>query len=56
MLIKVADAYDDDVDNMVASMVSLLEPMLIVFLGCTVGFIVISLFLPLVKLISELGR
>jgi type IV pilus assembly protein PilC len=56
MLIKVADAYDEDVDNMVASMVSLLEPMLIVFLGGAVGFIVISLFLPLVKLIQELGR
>lgn len=56
MLIKVADAYDEDVDNMVASMVSLLEPLLIVFLGCSVGFIVISLFLPLVKLIQELGR
>ena len=56
MLVKVADSYDDDVDNMVASMVSLLEPMLIVSLGGIVGFIVISLFLPLVKLIEQLGR
>jgi len=56
MLVKVADAYDEDVDNMVASMVSLLEPMLIVSLGGIVGFIVVSLFLPLVKLIEELGR
>jgi len=56
MLIKVADAYDEDVDNMVASMVSLLEPLLIVCLGGAVGFIVVSLFLPLVKLIQELGR
>jgi len=56
MLIKVADAYDEDVDNLVASMVSLLEPMLIVFLGGAVGFIVVSLFLPLVKLIQEIGR
>jgi type IV pilus assembly protein PilC len=56
MLVKVADAYDEDVDNMVASMVSILEPILIVGLGCCVGFVVISLFLPLVKLIQELGR
>jgi len=56
MLIKVADAYDEDVDNLVNSMVSLLEPLLIVFLGGAVGFIVISLFLPLVRLIEELGR
>jgi type IV pilus assembly protein PilC len=56
MLVKVADAYDEDVDTMVASMVSILEPILIVTLGCCVGFVVISLFLPLVKLIQELGR
>jgi type IV pilus assembly protein PilC len=56
MLIKVADSYDEDVDNMVSSMVSILEPVLIVTLGCAVGFVVISLFLPLVKLIQELGR
>jgi type IV pilus assembly protein PilC len=56
MLVKVADAYDEDVDNMVTSMVSILEPILIVGLGLCVGFVVISLFLPLVKLISELGR
>ncbi len=56
MLIKVSDAYDEDVDNMVASMISLLEPLLIVTLGLAVGFIVISLFLPLVTLIQEVGR
>jgi type IV pilus assembly protein PilC len=56
MLIKVADTYDDDVDTLVASMVSLLEPMLIIFLGVTVGFIVISLFLPLVELMKGLGK
>ena len=56
MLIKVADSYDEEVDTMVSSMVSILEPMLIVFLGFTVGFIVISLFLPLVALMQNLGR
>jgi len=37
-------------------MVSILEPIIIVCLGCCVGFVVISLFLPLVKLIQELGK
>jgi len=55
MLIKVADVYDDDVDNMVAGMVSLLEPAMILILGGTVGFIVIALFAPLVKLMQEIG-
>jgi len=55
MLIKVADTYDDDVDAAVASLVSLLEPVVIVFLGVCVGFIVISLFLPLIKLIHGLS-
>jgi len=55
MLIKVADAYDEDVDTLVSSMMSLLEPLLIVSLGGVVGFIVISLFLPLVSLIQNLG-
>jgi type IV pilus assembly protein PilC len=54
MLIKIADNYDEEVDNMVASLVSLLEPIMVVLLGGIVGFIVIALFLPLVKLISSL--
>lgn len=53
MLIKIADNYDDQVDTMVASMVSLLEPIMVVALGGIVGFIVIALFLPLVKLIQS---
>ena len=55
MLLKVADTYDEDVDNAVASMMSLLEPIIIVFMGLTVGFIVVSLFLPLIKLMESLG-
>jgi len=55
MLIKVADVYDEDVDSMVNSLVSLLEPAMILILGGTVGFIVIALFSPLVKLMQELG-
>lgn len=55
MLIKVADNYDDEVDTLVASMMSLLEPLIIVVLGGAVAFIVISLFLPLVELMTKVG-
>jgi len=55
MLLKVADNYDQDVDTMVAGMMSLLEPFLIIGMGLTVGFIVISLFLPLVELMKNLS-
>ena len=54
MLYKVADTYDDEVAVLTESLVSLMEPLMIVFLGGMVGFIVIALFLPLVKLISSL--
>jgi len=49
MLLKVADGCDDDVDNNIASALSLLEPALIIFLAVIVGSIVIALFLPLVN-------
>ncbi|MBI2947105.1 MAG: type II secretion system F family protein [Verrucomicrobia bacterium] len=55
MLIKIADTYDDEVDNAVAAMTSLLEPIMIVFLAVVVGSIVIALFLPLITLIDKLG-
>jgi type IV pilus assembly protein PilC len=55
MLIKIADNYDEEVDAAVAAMMSLLEPLLIVFMGGAVGFIVIALFMPLIKLIEQLG-
>jgi len=53
MLMKVADNYDDEVDTLVASLVSLLEPIMVVALGGIVGFIVVALFLPLVTLIQS---
>ena len=56
MLYKVADTYDDEVAVLTDSLMSLLEPLLIVFLGGAVGFIVISLFLPLVSLITNLSQ
>ena len=55
MLIKIADNYDEEVDSAVAAMMALLEPLLIVFMGGAVGFIVIALFMPLIKLIEQLG-
>lgn len=55
MLYKVADTYDEEVAVLTESLVSLLEPLLIVVLGAMVGFIVIALFLPLIKLIGELS-
>ncbi|HUN82379.1 MAG TPA: type II secretion system F family protein [Phycisphaerae bacterium] len=54
MLIKIADNYDDEVETLVASLVSLLEPVMVVVLGGIVGFIVISLFLPMVSLVNSL--
>jgi type IV pilus assembly protein PilC len=55
MLMKIADNYEEEVDNAVSAMTSLLEPIMIVFLAVIVGSIVIALFLPLIKLIDQLG-
>ena len=55
MLMKIADNYEDEVDNAVSAMTSLLEPIMIVFLAVIVGSIVIALFLPLIMLIDQLG-
>jgi type IV pilus assembly protein PilC len=55
MLLKISDNYDEDVDNAVASMTSLLEPIMIVFLAVVVGSIVIAMFLPLIAMISSLS-
>ena len=54
MLLKVADVFDDEVDNAVAGMTSLLEPIMIVFLALIVGTIVIALFLPLISIIQNM--
>ncbi len=54
MLYKVADTYDDEVRVMTEGLTRLIEPLLIVFLGVAVGFIVISLFMPLVQMITSL--
>jgi len=55
MLNKIADNYDEEVEALVESLVSLLEPIMIVVLGGIIGFIVIALFLPLITLITKLS-
>ena len=54
MLYKVADTYDEEVKVMTEGLTKLLEPLMVVFLGVAVGYIVISLFLPMISLISSL--
>ncbi len=54
MLYKVADTYDEEVRVMTDGLTAMMEPLMIVFLGLAVGFIVISLFMPLVELITGL--
>lgn len=52
---RIADDYDEQVDNAVAAMTSLLEPIMIVFLAVVVGSIVIAMFLPLIAMINNLS-
>ncbi|GAA5496866.1 type II secretion system protein F [Rubritalea halochordaticola] len=56
MLLKIADVYDDEVDNSVTALTSILEPLMIVFLALVVGSIVFALFLPLIKMIQAMGQ
>lgn len=56
MLYKISDVYDEEVNVMVESLISLLEPLMIVFLGLVIGSIVIALFLPLIKLLEGLSK
>ena len=55
MLNKIADFYDDEVDEAVAAMTSMMEPLLMVFLGTTVGGLVIAMYLPIFKLAGAVG-
>ena len=56
MLMKVAEVYDDEVDNAVGALTSVLEPIMIVILALIVGSVVFALFLPLIKMISAMGQ
>ncbi|MGR3173355.1 MAG: type II secretion system F family protein [Candidatus Scalindua sp.] len=55
MLVKIADNYDNEIDSIVETLTSMLEPLIVIFLGISVGTIVIALFLPLIKLMNSLG-
>lgn len=55
MLNRIADTYDDEVDNAVGGLTSILEPIMIVFMAVVVGTIVIALFLPIIKIIETLS-
>ena len=55
MLDKIADFYEDEVDVAVAAMLSALEPAMIFFLGCTVGVIVVAMYLPMFKLVATMA-
>jgi type IV pilus assembly protein PilC len=54
MLNRVADIYDEEVDNAVTALTSIIEPVLIVFLAVVVGAIVLAMFLPLIALITKM--
>jgi type IV pilus assembly protein PilC len=56
MLYKISDFYDEEVDTLVESLISLLEPLMIVVLGFIIGTIVIALFLPMIKLLEGLSK
>ncbi len=55
MLTKIADFYDDEVDDAVAAMTAMMEPLLMVFLGTAVGGLVIAMYLPIFKLAGAVG-
>ena len=54
MLYKVADYYEEEVENITDGMMKLIEPVMIIFLGLVVLFIVAALFMPLISIISGL--
>lgn len=56
MLTKIADTYDDEVETLVGSMTSLMEPIMVISLGVIVGFIVIALFMPMVTMINAVQK
>lgn len=55
MLIRVANTYDDEVDNAVAGLTSVIEPLMIIILAVVVGTIVIAMFMPMIQIIGTLG-
>jgi len=55
MLTKIADTYDSEVETLVASLTSLMEPVMVIVLGCIVGFIVIALFMPMIGMLDNMS-
>jgi len=55
MLTRIADTYDDEVDNAVAGLTSVIEPLMIIILAVIVGTIVIAMFMPMIQIIGTLG-
>jgi type IV pilus assembly protein PilC len=55
MLTKIADTYDDEVETLVASLTSLMEPVMVIVLGCIVGFIVVALFMPMIGMLDNMS-
>jgi type II secretory pathway component PulF len=55
MLTKVADIYDQQVETMVSTLTSLLEPVMILIIGAVMGFIVFAVLLPIFNLTSTIG-
>jgi type IV pilus assembly protein PilC len=56
MLMKIADNYDEEVDVAVSSLVSLLEPLMVIVLGGIVGTIVVAMFMPMISMIEGLSQ
>jgi type IV pilus assembly protein PilC len=56
MLTKIADFYDDEVDGAVATLTSMLEPILMIFLGTTVGFVIVAMYMPIFQMGSMAGK
>ena len=55
MLMKIAEFYDTEVDNAVKGLTSIIEPVVIVFMGVIIGGIVLAVFMPMLKLVNSVG-
>ena len=56
MLDKIADFYEDEVDAAIASLTTIIEPMMMIFVGAIVGVIVISMYLPMFRMYSLISK
>jgi type IV pilus assembly protein PilC len=56
MLYKVADVYEEEVEVITEALMSLLEPLMVIFIGFMVGTIVVAMFMPMVELITNLSQ